>query len=78
METTKIKDSKKVLDKFLAFIQQFDKEDLQVVDSEIDFRFSDPELINEFHKLNSEKAKTYFFLKKHIKFHKRRFMPASF
>ena len=59
METIKIKVSKKVIDKVLALLQQFDKEDLQIVNAEIDFGFSEPELMVEYQKLNSGKAKTY-------------------
>ena len=59
METIKIKVSEKIRDKVLSLLQQFDKEDLQVIENELDFGFSEPELQNEYQKLNSGKTKTY-------------------
>ncbi len=59
METIKIKVSEKIRDKVLSLLKQFDKQDLQVIENEHDFGFSEPELQNEYEKLNSGKAKTY-------------------
>lgn len=59
MITIKIKVSEKIRDKVLSLLKQFDKQDLQVIENEHDFGFSEPELLNEYQKLNSGKAKTY-------------------
>lgn len=58
-ETIKIRVSEKILDKVLALLQQFDKEDLQVIESELDFGFSEPECKDEYQKLKSGNAKTF-------------------
>jgi len=59
MITIKIKVSETIRDKVLSLLKQFDKQDLQVIENEHDFGFSEPELQNEYEKLNSGKAKTY-------------------
>jgi hypothetical protein len=41
METIKIKVSKKILGKALSLLRQFDKNDLQVIQNELDFGFSE-------------------------------------
>ncbi|MCE7055544.1 hypothetical protein LZF95_12725 [Algoriphagus sp. AGSA1] len=59
METIKIKVNEKILDKVLSLLQQFDKEDLQVIEPEPDYGFSEPELKYEYQKLKSGNTKTF-------------------